>query len=225
MKCPKSKWLDTGRFTANGRPRRNSIAKAVNAIRGAGIVRRNRVLEPPLHVFGRYGLVNRWRRLFLRQVLFVKIQALELLALEKPGFDQDNKLCRDFVRAKIDDRRNVKMNVITVHGKVVKPAEMKLINLKGEPNAMAVFTVVDLGLPNQQTEPIFFTVNYPKDAAALIADYLVEGKEVNIVGTMRQRFHKGPDGKKVPYNFLQADIVELLPVFAAKRKTNAEAAS
>ena len=114
------------------------------------------------------------------------------------------------------------MNVITVHGKVVKPAEMKLINLKGEPNAMAVFTVVDLGLPNQQNEPIYFTVNYPKDAAALIAEYLVEGKEVNVVGTMRQRFHKGPDGKKVPYSFLQADIVELLPVFATrKRKTEA----
>ena len=52
------------------------------------------------------------------------------------------------------------MNHITVHGKIVKKAEMKLIEINKEPCPVAVFTVVDIGLPYQQIEPIFFQVNY-----------------------------------------------------------------
>ena len=108
------------------------------------------------------------------------------------------------------------MNHITVHGKVTKKAEMKLLNINGEPVPVAVFTVVDIGLPYQQVEPTYFFVNYPKDAASLIAEYLVENKEVLVHGMMRQKFSKDKDGNKVLRYYLRADMVELLPVFTQR---------
>lgn len=112
------------------------------------------------------------------------------------------------------------MNRIFVHGKVTKKAEMKLVKVNGEANAMAVFTVADLGLPSHQVvEPTYFVVNYPRDAACLIAKYLVEGKEINVVGSLCQKFGKGPDGTTKPRLYLKADAVELLPVFATQCKT------
>ena len=77
------------------------------------------------------------------------------------------------------------MNHITVHGKITKKAQMKLVNINREPVPVALFTIVDIGSPNQQVEPTFFFVNYPKEAASLIADYLVENKEVLVHGSMR----------------------------------------
>ena len=53
------------------------------------------------------------------------------------------------------------MNSIFVHGKVTKKAEMKLLRINNEPVPVAVFTVVDIGLPYQRIEPTFFLVNYP----------------------------------------------------------------
>ncbi|MBQ8680333.1 MAG: single-stranded DNA-binding protein [Treponema sp.] len=115
------------------------------------------------------------------------------------------------------------MNHITVHGKVTKKAEMKLLNINGEPVPVAIFTVVDIGLPYQQVEPTYFFVNYPKEAASLIAEYLVENKEILIHGTMRQKFAKDKDGNKVPRYYLRADMVELLPVFTQVSPTKKDA--
>ena len=109
-------------------------------------------------------------------------------------------------------------NHITVHGKITKDAEMKLVNINGEPTPVAVFTVVDIGLPYQQIDPTFFSVNYPKEAASLIADYLVEGKEVLIYGTLRQKYSKDNSGRKAQKYFLRAEGVELIPVFAPPKK-------
>ncbi|MCR5252574.1 MAG: single-stranded DNA-binding protein [Treponema sp.] len=110
------------------------------------------------------------------------------------------------------------MNSIFVHGKVTKKAEMKLLRINNEPVPVAVFTVVDIGLPYQRIEPTFFLVNYPKEAASLICDYLVEDKEVNIQGVMRQKYTKDDKGNKIARYYLCADIVELLPVFNSGKK-------
>ncbi len=107
------------------------------------------------------------------------------------------------------------MNYITLHGKVTKKAEMKLVTINNEPVPVAVFTVVDIGLPYQQIEPTFFQVNYPKEAASLICNYLVENKEIMVYGTMRQKYSKDENGKKVARYYLRADMVELLPVFSS----------
>ncbi len=106
-------------------------------------------------------------------------------------------------------------NHITVHGKVTKKAEMKLITINNEPVPVAVFTVVDIGLPYQQVEPTYFQVNYPKEAANLISGYLVENKEVLIYGTMRQKYAKDSNGNKISRYYLRAEMVELLPVFSS----------
>ena len=109
-------------------------------------------------------------------------------------------------------------NHIYVHGKVVKSAEMTLINIQGEPTPVAVFTVVDIGLPYQQIEPTYFVVHYPKEAASLIAKYLVVDKEVMIDGVMRQKYPKDKNAAANPRYYLKADVVELLPVFASKKE-------
>ena len=122
------------------------------------------------------------------------------------------------------DGSNVKiMNYITVHGKVTNPAEMKLITINGEPVPVAVFTVVDIGLPYQQIEPTFFLINYPKEAASMISNYLVKDKEVIIHGTLRQKNYKNSNGERIQRYFVRADMVELLPVFnSAKTKVTME---
>ena len=74
------------------------------------------------------------------------------------------------------------MNQIMIHGKITKAAEMKLITINNEPVPVAVFTVVDIGLPYQNIEPTYFSVNYPKEQASFINKYLVENKEVNDTG-------------------------------------------
>ena len=107
------------------------------------------------------------------------------------------------------------MNHITVHGKIVKKAEMKLIEINKEPCPVAVFTVVDIGLPYQQIEPIFFQVNYPKEAASRICGYLVENKEVLVYGMIWQKFSKDSNGNKITRQYLRAEMVELLPVFSS----------
>ncbi len=112
-------------------------------------------------------------------------------------------------------------NQITVHGKITKKAEMKLITINNEPTPVAIFTVVDIGLPFQQIEPTYFIVNYPKEVAYHICNYLVENKEVLIYGTIRQKFSKDANGNNVPRYYLRADTVELLPVFNPKL-TNGE---
>ena len=114
------------------------------------------------------------------------------------------------------------MNTIIVHGKVTKRAEMKLISINNEHVPVAVFTIVDIGLPFQQIEPTFFLVNYPKEAASHICDYLVEDKEVLIHGTMRQKYTKDKTGNKIARYYLRADIVELLPVFNSMGKKDGE---
>lgn len=105
------------------------------------------------------------------------------------------------------------MNYIIIHGKVTKKAEMKLVNINNEPVPVAVFTVVDIGLPYQQVDPTYFSINYPKEAASLISEYLVENKEVMIYGTMRQKYSKDSEGNRIPKYYVRADMVELLPVF------------
>lgn len=107
------------------------------------------------------------------------------------------------------------MNYIIVHGKVTKKAEMKLVTINNEPVPVAVFTVVDIGLPYQKVEPTYFQVNYPKEAASLICNYLVENKEILIHGTMRQKYSKDSTGNKIPRYYLRAELVELLPVFSS----------
>lgn len=114
------------------------------------------------------------------------------------------------------------MNYITVHGKVTKKAEMKLITINNEPVPVAVFTVVDIGLPYQKVEPTYFSVNYPKEAASLICEYLIENKEVNVYGTMRQKYAKDSNGNKIARYYLRADMVELLPVFSSYAIQNKE---
>jgi len=115
------------------------------------------------------------------------------------------------------------MNKITVHGKVTKKAEMKLITINNEPVPVAIFTIVDIGLPYQQIEPTYFTVNYPKESAYHISQYLIKDKEVLIHGTMRQKYAKDSNGERTPRFYLLADMVELLPVFSsfAGEKQNA----
>lgn len=107
------------------------------------------------------------------------------------------------------------MNHITIHGKITKQAEMKLLTINNEPVPVAVFTVVDIGLPFQQIDPTFFTVNYPKESAYHICQYLVKDKEVNIYGTIRQKFYKNSKGESYPRYYVKADMVELLPVFSS----------
>ena len=114
------------------------------------------------------------------------------------------------------------MNHITVHGKITKKAQMKLVNINREPVPVALFTIVDIGSPNQQVEPTFFFVNYPKEAASLIADYLVENKEVLVHGSMRQKYSKDVNGNTVVRYFIRADMVELLPVFNSSKIEEAE---
>lgn len=119
------------------------------------------------------------------------------------------------------------MNSITLHGKVTKAAEMKLVYIGKEPVPVAVFTVVDIGLPYQQAEPLFMQVNYRKEAANLIYKYLTENKEILIHGVLRQKFIRSNEsGKPTIRYFILADMVELLPVFtpsAAKdKKTGGE---
>lgn len=106
------------------------------------------------------------------------------------------------------------MNQIMIHGKITKAAEMKLITINNEPVPVAVFTVVDIGLPYQNIEPTYFSVNYPKEQASFINKYLVENKEVNIYGSMRQKYIKDKNGNRVPHYFVRAEMVELLPVFS-----------
>ena len=109
------------------------------------------------------------------------------------------------------------MNSLTLHGKVTKNAEMKLVYIGREPTPVAVFTVVDIGLPYQQSEPLFIQVNYRKEAASLIYKYLVENKEILIHGMLRQKFVRdGESGNKSVRYFILAETVELLPVFPPK---------
>lgn len=114
------------------------------------------------------------------------------------------------------------MNHITVHGKVTKKAEMKLIDINGEQIPVAVFTVCDIGLPNQNIQPTYFLVNYPKDAASLISPYLVENKEVNVYGMMRQKYVKDVNGNRVARYYLRAEMVELLPVFTQMKSESTD---
>ena len=106
------------------------------------------------------------------------------------------------------------MNAIILHGKVTKAAELKLVYIGNEPATVAVFTVVDIGLPYQKGEPLFLQVNYKKEAANFIFKHLVENKEVLIRGILRQKFIKDDDSgeKKIRYFILAEDVV-LLPVF------------
>ncbi|MBD5448060.1 MAG: single-stranded DNA-binding protein [Treponema sp.] len=106
------------------------------------------------------------------------------------------------------------MNVIILHGKVTKAAEMRLVYIEKEPVPVAVFTVVDIGLPYQRGEPLFIQVNYRKEAASLIFKYLTENKEVLIHGILRQKFiREESSGTKQIRYFILADMVELLPQF------------
>ncbi|MBQ9622560.1 MAG: single-stranded DNA-binding protein [Treponema sp.] len=107
------------------------------------------------------------------------------------------------------------MNTITIHGKVVKDAEMKLITVKNEPMLVAVFTICDIGLPYQRAKsPLFIQVNYNKEAASLIFEYLKKGKEILVKGMLQQKFKRNDKtGEKEVRYFIFADDVELLPVF------------
>lgn len=97
---------------------------------------------------------------------------------------------------------------------------MHLVTIANEPVPVAVFTVCDIGLPYQKTaEPLFIQVNYKKEAASLINQYLVENKEVLIHGVLRQKHLKDDKtGQKKDHYYLLADTVELLPVFAIKKE-------
>lgn len=110
------------------------------------------------------------------------------------------------------------MNHITIHGKITKKAEMKLITINNEAVPVAVFTVVDIGLPYQQVEPVYFTINYPEEAASLIYKYLEKDKEVLILGIVRQKYSKDENGKRIARQYVKATIVELLPVFSSSVK-------
>ena len=106
------------------------------------------------------------------------------------------------------------MNTVFIHGKITKAAEMKLVTINNEPVPVAVFTVVDIGFPNQNSDPIFFSVNYPKERASYINKYLIKDKEVNVYGSFQQKHLKDKNGNRVPHYFVRADMVELLPVFS-----------
>ena len=146
---------------------------------------------------------------------------MELLAVEKQGLDKGNPFQLD-TRPAENTNRSYVMNHITVHGKVTKKAEMKLIDINGEQIPVAVFTVCDIGLPNQNIQPTYFSVNYPKEAASLIAQYLVIDKEVNVYGMMRQKYVKDASGNRVARYYLRAEMVELLPVFTQKKEAEDE---
>lgn len=158
---------------------------------------------------------------FIPQKLSLPLQPLELLVLEEQGFARLNppRLCS--CRSK-NTYWSCEMNNITVHGKVIKKAEMRLININNEPVPVAVFTIVDIGLPYQQIEPIYFQVNYPKETASLICSYLVENKEVLVHGMMRQKYSKDSSGNKIQRYYLRAEMVELLPVFNSPAKNGAK---
>ena len=114
------------------------------------------------------------------------------------------------------------MNVITLHGKVVRDAEMKLVTVKNEPTLVAVFTVCDIGLPYQRARsPLFIQVNYNKEAASLIFEYLKKGKEILVKGVLQQKFKKNErTGESEVRYYIFAEDVELLPVFPNTAEQN-----
>ncbi len=114
------------------------------------------------------------------------------------------------------------MNAIILHGKVTKAAKMSLIYIEKKPVLVAVFTVADIGLPYQRSDPLFIQVNYRKEAASLIFGYLVENKEVLVHGILRQKFVRDEaSGTKQIRYFILADMVELLPQFPKTEKKGA----
>ena len=177
-----------------------------------------RIFGQTFNATGGCRIDNLWWDLFLFHKLSFQIYTLELLDVEKQGFKQNDLFRHDSSRAENTFRSYVKMNHITVHGKVTKKAEMKLIDINGEQIPVAVFTVCDIGLPNQNIQPTYFSVNYPKEAASLISQYLVENKEVNVYGMMRQKYVKDASGNRVARYYLRAEMVELLPVFTQLKK-------
>jgi single-stranded DNA-binding protein len=102
----------------------------------------------------------------------------------------------------------------------VKDASMHLITINNEPETVAVFTVCDIGLPYQKLkEPVFMQVNYRKEAANYICEYLKENKEVIVYGNLRQKFVRNDEtgAKEIRY-FILADNVVLLPQFVKAKK-------
>lgn len=116
------------------------------------------------------------------------------------------------------------MNEIIMHGKVVKEATMHLVTINNEPDTVAVFTICDIGLPYQRLkEPVFMQVNYRKEAANYIYEYLKENKEVLVYGNLRQKFVRNDEtgAKEIRY-FILADNVVLLPQFANNTRQKKE---
>ncbi len=108
------------------------------------------------------------------------------------------------------------MNTVIIHGKVVQPGKMVMVNIKGIENTVAIFTVVDIGTPNKDEEPLFIQVNYRKFSADNLCKYLVKGKELLITGSLKLRYAAG----KQIY-FIEADEIVLLPLFKAANEGDA----
>ena len=102
------------------------------------------------------------------------------------------------------------MNRVTIVGKVVNNAEIILINSpSGKQMPLVKFQVCDMGLPYQKSEPMTIEVQFMKEAASHIYEYLTKDKEVCIDGFLHE---KKLSVRQVSKYYVIADYVTLLPL-------------
>ena len=106
------------------------------------------------------------------------------------------------------------MNKVIIWGKVTKNAEKVQIATSQEQTSFVSFNVVDLGKPyqNQNTENLEIEVNFQKEAAFHIYEFLVKDKEVYIDGCLRMKTVKNQRGQSWKKYYVAADYVGLIPL-------------
>lgn len=99
------------------------------------------------------------------------------------------------------------MNSITLHGNIIRDASVNLININGSEIPKVSFSFIDFGLPYQKNEPMCIDVEFIKEAAMHIYEYLKKGKEVVVTGCLRCKIYTTQQGLEKQKYYIQADYI------------------